>query len=311
MIIHRLSLTSTPIRLFFNDTELAVGTGFFVNRGEEQFFVTAWHNLTGRHRWTGKCLRSDASVPNLALIGVRYYSRISYSTDQKLVDEKLLWIRVPLYGESNLPIWLVHSDPTINADVAVIPFSITGETPVDCAPIFVSPSKDEIGDMAYRVGSDIFILGYPFGVEPWPTWKRGTIASEPYLTESQQVPFLSIDTAIRQGLSGSPVYIYSSGSYENEDGITRFPKEASTCHRFLGIYTGRRPTSSSDDAQIGIVWGRKIIDMIISEGQPDCRSEDIQPKAFSVPTYNLPKPSDAGPYHPVTRKTTKVVHKDE
>lgn len=59
-----------------------------------------------------------------------------------------------------------------------------------------------------QVGSEIFIVGFPYGYgfnEVMPIWKRGTIASEPLLNESQLPRFL-IDANTNPGMSGAPVF---------------------------------------------------------------------------------------------------------
>lgn len=110
---------------------------------------------------------------------------------------------------------------------------------------------------------DVFILGYPFGAEPpgFPVWKRGSIASEPDLTR-MGTGYMLAETASRPGMSGAPVIRRSWGTHLLEtDAIsqTSWPES-----KFIGVYSGRRHTKDSSDAQLGMVWPVDDIREVIS-----------------------------------------------
>jgi hypothetical protein len=117
------------------------------------------------------------------------------------------------------------------------------------------------------VGMDVFILGYPFGAQPpaFPIWKRGSIASEPYLVHSTTGYYL-VDTASRPGMSGSPVILRSWSNHILESNMWTTTSDKLPIDRIIGVYSGRKiPT----DAQIGIVWHVDYIDEIIDGAKRD------------------------------------------
>jgi hypothetical protein len=62
-------------------------------------------------------------------------------------------------------------------------------------------------DLAIRIGTYVYIFGYPFGHPPpgFPKWKRGSIASEPNLIKIG-AGYMLVDTASRLGMSALPSY---------------------------------------------------------------------------------------------------------
>lgn len=117
-----------------------------------------------------------------------------------------------------------------------------------------------------EVGDDVFVLGYPFnlnGSREMPIWKRGSIATEPYF-DLDNLPKVLIDTATRQGMSGSPVIFQRIGLIDNYiDENTISDISIGTIRGFLGIYSGRIGSKDELQAQLGIVWKKKVIDEIV------------------------------------------------
>lgn len=114
-----------------------------------------------------------------------------------------------------------------------------------------------------HVGSDVFILGYPFGItggEKLPIWKRASIASEPAI-DLDGLPKIFVDTASRPGMSGSPVILKQRRQATIIQGnlISRYSM------RFIGIYSGRIGSNDQLQAQLGIVWKAHVIDEIINQ----------------------------------------------
>lgn len=278
MRVSFLSLTSVPLSFYFNDILLATGTGFFLNKDEESYLITAWHNLSGRNRWTGKCMHKQGGIPNRVVIhgfviaptgtSIKHFLGNAYALSQYILDE------------SGAPLWFVHSKPEMGCDVAVLPLKISDDA-INNGLRILFPTQNETSDMQLDAGSNLFIIGYPFGIEPFPIWKRATVASEPMLMNKMPMPFLSVDTSTRQGLSGSPVFSYETSGYRSNNGdvfMTARPH-----HKYIGIYTGRRPVSSGDDAHIGIVWPREMIDAIFVDGIKDKHDTEYQKLEF--PSY--------------------------
>ena len=103
---------------------------------------------------------------------------------------------------------------------------------------------------------EAFVIGYPRGMSGggnFPIWKRATIATEPDL-DLDDLPKFYIDTATREGMSGSPVYAQEVG-YWLPEGISD-PSQASIGkgHRFVGVYSGRLGAEDEFKAQLGVVW---------------------------------------------------------
>jgi hypothetical protein len=69
-ITNNLNFVPVKLRMFFDDTELAIGTGFFYRFSDTTHLVTTWHNVTGRHSETGQPLHPSSGVPNGMVIGV-------------------------------------------------------------------------------------------------------------------------------------------------------------------------------------------------------------------------------------------------
>jgi len=74
-----------------------------------------------------------------------------------------------------------------------------------------------------------------------------------------------LDTATREGMSGSPVYLRSEGGYTNINGdLAVIP---GTFTKFIGIYSGRIDNSDVK-AQIGIMWHGDVIKQTLNNLQP-------------------------------------------
>jgi hypothetical protein len=113
---------------------------------------------------------------------------------------------------NNAPLWLVHPKHKNQVDVVAVP--IQNYSDVDMYAINQLPQID----LLVQIGSDVFILGFPFGIGPggFPIWKRGSIASEPDLSGITQV-HIFVDTASRPGMSGSPVIRRSWNTHTRAD----------------------------------------------------------------------------------------------
>jgi hypothetical protein len=115
-----------------------------------------------------------------------------------------------------------HPDP--NIDLAIIPIwdLINGLVAQNKKPFFAAldasliPTKSETDTLTPL--EDILTAGYPSGVRDnvnnLPVLHRGVTASRPYLDFQGQKQFL-IDVAMWPGASGSPVFLYDSGTVYN------------------------------------------------------------------------------------------------
>lgn len=79
-----------------------------------------------------------------------------------------------------------------------------------------------------RLAQDVFVIGFPFGAitgAPAPVWKRGTIALDPTY-DIEGLPKIFIDTATREGMSGSVVvarHLLWGVPYKKKDGSNSDP----------------------------------------------------------------------------------------
>lgn len=255
--INPYSITSHSIKLLFNDLELAIGTCFFHKKNEKLFLITNRHNVTGRHNETNKCLSSTAAIPNR--LGIRLLKKSEIAWEE---------VTVNLLDAEGNSLWIEHPKLKEKVDVVALPINIPDKylfLPIEEA---AEPHNEQT---EAEVGEDVFILGYPLGVNAGglPLWKRASIASELSLNIDGLPKFL-VDTASRQGMSGSPVILkkrrpVSIGS--TSDGGE--PKvESRYYNKFLGVYSGRLFSNEKNDAQIGIVWSAKVVDEITESYEP-------------------------------------------
>jgi hypothetical protein len=140
-------------------------------------------------------------------------------------------------------------------DIAMLPLSAKKE------PDWYAMNQLDMFDLSVTIGEDVYILGYPFGISSsgYPIWKRASIASEPQL-QTQEQPYILVDTASRPGMSGSPVIRRSWGYHPLSNGSLLTVPGAGT--RFVGVYSGRLSTKDPLDAQLGLVWPARFIDEI-------------------------------------------------
>ena len=232
--IHALSRCSVYLELFFNERSLALATGVLASTGARTFLITALHNLTGREP-DGHYKSSTGGVPNFVQI-----TGYDFQT------------RLPLYDQENNPnnnylFWRHPLGPRI--DICALPISGVSATS-SLHPSFLD-SDAHGATVRLSIAQLCFVIGYPEGLfirqsdqSVLPIWKTGHIASEPSVYVDD-VPKLLIDAATCEGMSGSPVYVYTS-----------------PYHRFLGMYTGR----TSQLSELGFVFTPEAIVQIISTG---------------------------------------------
>lgn len=257
-IQEKMSWVSFQIELMYEKENLGIGTAFAYELNGQTYLITNWHNVTGRHPETMKAIHKDLALPNKLLL----HYPVEFNSDENLPDaeSKVGWssFELDLY-EDDLPVWYEHPEHGHNVDAIAIPFGISASM---LKP--ANANELDLTKITLRPSLDVFVLGYPRGMTggaKLPVWKRGSIASEPDV-DLDKLPKFFIDTATREGMSGSPVYAQQSGYIVPEGGAG--PKDAiiGEARRFAGIYSGR----VGDDnfkAQLGIVWKESAITEII------------------------------------------------
>ena len=117
--------------------------------------------------------------------------------------------------------------------------------------------------MYIDLGTEVFIPGFPLGFSAngvMPVWKRASVASSLEFGHSIDRYFF-VDTATREGMSGSPCLAISNWRHYAMDRTTNKVRivERPLSWRLLGIYSGRRNASDSFEAQIGTVWRQNLV----------------------------------------------------
>lgn len=258
--------------MYYRDSELAIGTAFFYLYEGKSYLITNWHNVTGREPDTLKCKSKEAAIPTHLQIRIPY--SVQYGSEFRMTWRNHT---LPLYeDEGDCPrkaVWYEHPQHRHKVDVVALPLGVLEESSV-------RPANDPELDLVKIIlspGLDVFVLGFPKGMSGGsglPVWKRGSIASEPSVNVDD-LPKIFIDTATREGMSGSPVYAQRIGYWTPED----VPESIETTvigqgRRFLGIYSGR-VGNDTFLAQLGVVWKPSAIEEIIQAAMPGQSSFEI------------------------------------
>jgi hypothetical protein len=221
---------------------LACGTAFFFEEEVQKYLVTNWHNLAGRHPKTRQVLDKNwGDVPNKIKI---------YKHDLKRLGQSDA-IEIPLVNAGKRPVWFEHPIHGSNIDIGILPIAADQSQNVYSIDAAIK-DIDPFDSLPINVGESVFVLGFPFGLSGssyFPIWKAAIIASEPEI-DINKLPFFYIDTATRQGMSGSPVMQREPRSVfiMEENKMSRY-----RC-TFLGVYSGRIGAKDELAAQLGIVW---------------------------------------------------------
>jgi hypothetical protein len=259
-VTDRLSFAAVYIRLLFNETFLANASAFLWRHEGKAYLVSNWHNFTGRDPKDKQPLSKETGgIPNRVEC---YFYKNKVSNGNKI--EGLIWgaFSFSLLDKEAKPCFLEHPFGSL-IDIAVLPVNLDESI----VPFFLNEQKFD-DRILIHPGQDVFIIGFPLGIitnTPLPIWKRGTIASEPYvLIEGLQKLF--VDTASRKGMSGSFVIVQHTGIFTPTPGKMTDDSWIGSGRKILGIYSGR--ISPSDiEAQLGIVWHRELIEEIILKGK--------------------------------------------
>lgn len=248
--IARPSVASLLLVTKGNGHELSTATGFVAERDGTRYLVTNWHVVAGRRTDTGAPLSSTSAVPDEIAIAHNVAGQLGTWE----------WKHEPLYDHNGEPLWFEHPSHGRRVDVVALPLTdVSGMDVYPYDPASMGPG------LAFGVGGFVTIVGFPFGITgggAFGVWVQGAVATEPAI-DFNDLPAFLVDSRTRQGQSGSPVLIYSSGgAVAMEDGSTAVI--GGPAERFLGVYSGRI-TAESD---LGIVWKAQAVVEIIDGRQP-------------------------------------------
>lgn len=245
--LQAFSLCACPLEMQFGDTKLGVGSGFFYRHNGTPYLITNWHNVMGRDPSTGLARAADSVVPD------RISAVFSPITDLGAVrPSEGRKLETPLDGE-----WLMHQEGQ-KIDIAALPLvdeEIGDGSKFPCVNDVAHEQNAHI-----EVGQEIFILGFPRGLRPtfhFPIWKRGSIATEPRILPNGE-PWLLVDAASREGMSGSLV-LASAMSVEDNDALAQpfglqTPINLRLGKAIVGVYSGRVGSADAFEAALGKFW---------------------------------------------------------
>lgn len=267
------------ILMYDNDGLISTGTAFFYKLNNENFLITNWHNISGRH------------FISKNLLGTRRPTYIKAKFSTYLIGDSFTSMahEINIYQDFE-PIWYEH--PTLGSmcDVIAIPL----EKPFG-VPEFMHTSANIISSIRIPVkpGNSCFIIGFPkslsigFGL---PLWKSGYIASEPHydvdingeisemggLKNGLVLPAIFLDTLTREGMSGSPVFASYIGNWDSTNPYKDIdPAEPNFFERndillgenrmeFIGCYSGRIG-KLEEGAAFGLCWKEDVIKFICEQ----------------------------------------------
>lgn len=250
-----VSLTTHHLHLGFKPTDktLSSATGFIYEKGEVNYLITNWHNVSGRNPITEKCISKHLAVPDTIATAFRTKENTAV----------VRWEHLALYRDDEMqePVWYEHPVHGHKVDVVAIPLPAHL---TDTLKLFPINAIRWHANFRTEVADDAFIVGYPFSDMPdlqLPIWKRASIASEPDV-DIGKLPKLLVDTATRPGLSGSPVVMQRTGIHGKTGERLTGTEIIGRIRNFIGVYSGRIGKDERK-AQLGIVWKTSVIDEII------------------------------------------------
>jgi hypothetical protein len=242
---------SSKLTLFCNGVSLGPATGFIWTTLNRTFLISNWHVIAGRNTYTGQAMHSSGAVPD----AVHFSAAFEHLG-------RLEWreVRIQLFDQAGNATWLQHPTLGQDVDIAALEMPIDGISGTVCS----LAEGDLQSNIAVTVSSEVFVVGFPLGIAKQftlPIWKRGSVASE-FSVPFDGLPIFVVDTATREGMSGSPVYARSSGAHLTTTGDFAIGNGPSS--RFLGVYSGRYGAKDEFSAQLGRVWHAELIPTIIS-----------------------------------------------
>lgn len=267
------------ILMYDNDGLISTGTAFFYSYNDENFLITNWHNISGRHFITKELLGKRRPT----------YIKAKLATDFIGSDFMTMAHQIEIYKDYE-PLWYEHPNLGSLCDIIAIPL----EKPFGIAENMHTPSN-AISKLRIPIkpGNSCFVIGFPkslsigFGL---PLWKSGYIASEPHydvsingeiseiggLQNGLALPAIFLDTLTREGMSGSPVFASYVGNWDSTNPYQNInPDDHDFWQRndillgenrmeFIGCYSGRIG-KLEEGAAFGLCWKESVIKFICSK----------------------------------------------
>ncbi len=230
----------------------SIGTGFLWEYSGTSYLVTNWHNVTGINPDTNKML--SGFIPTHIRVGLKIRDQVHH----QFVGSQ--FFEFPLYTDEK-PNWFEHVLGK-RIDIAAIQLDIKKIDRLVTKPLNQLSFDD---DLESYVSMDCFIVGFPRGLKGrghTPIWKKGSIATEPSIGYDD-LPLFLVDTATREGMSGSPVIGRHSGLSGLVDGKVISSTKIGTTQIMLGVYSGRIGADELG-VQLGRVWKINVVNEILA-----------------------------------------------
>lgn len=261
----RISLCVVPIELYARtisgeERRLGAATGYCENFLSNHYLITNWHCATGRNPATGQPKCQSGTIPSF----IRVHLPFTRKDGERLLFNPFKKISLDL--DITPDKWIMHQNgQAIDLAATLLDAKLTPH---------LMCMNDAIAtfDPRVRIGNEVFVLGFPVDLMPTgtlPIWKRASVASEPKFGAFGEECFL-IDSATREGMSGSPVigYLVSDQAYpdmwwnsaEVSDNTTIGYQPSPS---FLGVYSGRIGVRDLLEAQIGKVWRPETVQQML------------------------------------------------
>ena len=262
--VDQLSFSSCYLELHGEGASTRHASGFLWRAGNEIYLVTNWHVVTGKNIFNGEFMEHgwcpQRIVLDLMIQGASSAGSVATSNREISIERHEL----RLYHDFHSPLWLQHRMTfDWNVDIALLRLDASK---ISNASRIICVNDYKFERLFHYVGADILVIGHPLSNEDskypvtFPTWKRGSIASELFIPWNMRPAFLA-DVRTSQGMSGSPVIRRAFGPATMADLTTCLDKVVTS--EFMGIYSGRL-YDDERNASVGLVWYRNLIDQIIS-----------------------------------------------
>jgi hypothetical protein len=280
----RNRISQAPFQILMYDDQglISTGTAFLYAFNGKRFFVTNWHNVSGKDCFTGEFISERRRAPTY--LKARFCTLIEPTEAGTFTTSSH---RVELYDEHRQPSWLEHPKLGSHCDIIAIPCD-----PLEFIPANLHVCVNEIHRIPIPVkpGVAAFVVGFPANLSVhigWPIWKSGFIASEPHydvtvggdlaeiggMTGGRTLPAFFLDAQTRRGMSGAPVFANYIGNWNMSDPYKpvdvddpNFWNRADIAHcenrtDFVGIYSSRVP-AQENEAAIGLCFKTAAIDAV-------------------------------------------------
>ncbi len=201
--IDQFSIKSLYLESYAQERQLAVSTGFAVNKNGLNYLITNWHVATCTNPYNNQPLCGAAVIPNRLRVwfhGLRLGQWVPKD--------------IAIRNQAGNRLWLEHQQGQ-EIDVVALPLER-----FDDVTIYNMDMALANFDLMLYPSSEVSIIGFPQGLTSagmLPIWKTGHIASDIDIDWNRKPAFL-IDATTKSGMSGSPVIAKRVSIYQTSHG---------------------------------------------------------------------------------------------